>query len=87
MWRALFIVLLLAAAGGAYMYMFDRERLERMLDGSPVELPATTTEVYKWRDTGGNWHITDEPPEGNISFEVMSYRSDDNIMPLAPVDK
>ena len=84
MWRTLLVVLVLVIGVGAYLYAFERERLERVLDGSPLELPATTTEVYKWRDDQGSWHITDEPPPAGIRFETMSYRSDDNIMPLAP---
>jgi len=84
MWRTLLVVLVLVIGVGAYLYSFERERLERMLDGSPIELPATTTEVYKWRDDQGGWHITDEPPAAGIHFETMSYHSDDNIMPLAP---
>ena len=87
MWRALLFVFVVASAGGGYLYMFDRARLERMLDGTPIELPATHTEVYKWRDATGHWHITDAPPEGDIKFETMTYRSDDNIMPLAPVEE
>jgi len=87
MWRVLLFVFLLVAAGAGYLYVFDRERLERMVDGTPIELPATHTEVYKWRDATGHWHITDEPPEQGIQFETMTYRSDDNIMPLAPVEQ
>ena len=86
MWRVLLTIVVIGAAGGAYLYVFERERLARALDGSPIELPATTTEVYKWRDDRGHWHITDEPPEADIPFEVMKYRSDDNVLPLAPPD-
>ena len=85
--RVLAFILLLAAAGGGYLYLFERERLDRALDGTPLELPATHTEVYKWRDADGHWHITDDPPAGDIPFEAMTYRGDDNILPLAPLDE
>ena len=84
MWRALLFVSLLLAGIGAYMYVFERARLDRILDGTPLELPVTVTEVYKWRDQQGRWHITDQPPPTGVHFETMKYRSDDNIMPLVP---
>ena len=86
MWRVLLGIVLIVAAVGAYFYVFERERLARALEGTPIELPATTTEVYKWRDERGRWHITDDPPEENIPYETMKYRSDDNVLPLSPRD-
>lgn len=84
MWRVVLVLVILAVAVGAYFYMFERASLERVLDGTPLELPASTTEVYKWRDDRGRWHITDEPPAAGIAFEKMRYRSNDNILPVVP---
>lgn len=86
MWRAVLFILLIAAAGGGYFYIFKRAELARVLDGTPIELPATTTKVYKWRDASGHWHITDEPPEANVQFETKTYRSDDNVLPPEPLE-
>ncbi|MFT4583642.1 MAG: hypothetical protein ACI915_005345 [Gammaproteobacteria bacterium] len=84
MWRTFSIVVILIVAGAAVLYFFDRPRLETYLSGSPLELPVASTEVYKWRDAKGQWNITNTKPPANISFETMRYRSDENILPIAP---
>jgi hypothetical protein len=40
-----------------------------------------TTTVYKWRDESGKWQITDHPPPAGISFEILEYQSNTNVMP------
>ena len=55
--------------------LFERDRLERWLAGTPLAIAPTTTEVYKWRDAQGRWHITDELPAGDVSYETLHYRS------------
>ena len=54
------------------------------------ELPAAagitkkTTRVYKWRNTDGEWQITDHlPPEG-VEYERLDYREDVNVLPVPP---
>lgn len=45
----------------------------------PSEQKITT--VYKWRDTSGNWQITDQPPPTGTRFEILEYQSNTNVMP------
>ena len=84
MWRVVLFICLVIAGVGTYYYFFERESLARHLDGTPLELPAKTTEVYKWRDAQGKWHISDERPDESIESETLQYRSDDNILPSQP---
>ena len=44
-----------------------------------------TTTVYKWRDTSGNWQITDSPPPAGISFKTLEYQSNTNVMPAEAI--
>ena len=87
MWRVLLGVCLLVVVIAAYFYVFDRERLEYHLNGTPLTLSPITTEVYKWRDGSGNWHITGVPPETGTQYETLRYDSDQNILPLAPTSE
>ncbi|MFT4562812.1 MAG: hypothetical protein ACI9BW_002559 [Gammaproteobacteria bacterium] len=84
MWKMISVVLIFIAAVVAYLYFLDRPRLDTYLNGTPLELPVAATEVYKWRDSKGQWNITSTKPPTNISFETMRYRSDENILPPAP---
>jgi hypothetical protein len=86
MLRIVLFTSVLLGAAGAYCYVFERDALANFLDGTPLELPATTTEVYKWRDAKGVWHISDQRPVEDVKSETLRYRSDDNILPMAPIE-
>jgi len=61
--------------------------LEWYLKLDTLTLSPITTEVYKWRDGSGNWHITGVPPETGTQYETLRYDSDQNILPLAPTSE
>jgi hypothetical protein len=84
-WLILLVLIVTAlAAGGGYLYFFERELAERWLDTTPLQIAPTVTQVYKWRDRSGNWHITDEAPPAGVEYELLKYRSDENVLPLVP---
>lgn len=75
------LVVVLLAAGSAYLWFFDRERASRWLEKAPAVIGTSETTAYKWRDADGSWQITDRPPAGNIPYETITVRSDVNIVP------
>lgn len=42
---------------------------------------TTITKIYKWKDADGNWHFTNEAPEGVTNAEVQTIRSNNNVIP------
>lgn len=57
---------------------------------STVKDPLTAvdknaTKVYKWQDTFGEWHFSNQPPPPGIKGSVETYRSDVNITRAPPV--
>jgi hypothetical protein len=80
------IVLLIALSGaGAYLYL-NPEVWYPWVKGTPLEPAPTKTQLYKWRDEQGQWQITDRPPTGDVTYEILEYSSDANIVPSIPVE-
>lgn len=75
------LALLLIAGAAAYLWFFDRERANRLLENTPISPLPTETIAYKWRDSHGNWQITGAPPPEGIPYETVTVRSDVNIVP------
>jgi len=51
------------------------------------KLPGTDnseTSVYKWRDSSGEWHFSNQPPPAGVASSVKIYRSDINITQTPP---
>lgn len=80
--KLLIVILVIAVLVGGYLY-WQPELRRDWFTGTPLAPPAAT-QVYKWRDASGAWQITDAPPPAGIAYERLEYRSDTNIMPLAP---
>lgn len=57
---------------------------------SAIPLPATVHDdqrevtVYRWRDTEGNWHFSNEPPAEGIDYQVLEVNPDTNLIPGLP---
>ena len=79
--KVLLTLCAIAAAGAGYLYVFDPQLGRQLLDGTALEPAATVTTAFKWRDTKGNWQLTQEPPPEGTSYEVLEARSNDNIVP------
>ena len=59
-----------------------RQQLEDL--SSDTGITKKTARVYKWRNTAGEWQITDHlPPEG-IEYKRLDYREDVNVLPVPP---
>lgn len=54
----------------------------RMFDKTTSSDPnAGTTKVYKWRDSSGNWHLSDQPiPEAAGRDKLMHVDPDTNLI-------
>lgn len=78
------IIVLLGLVAG-YLY-YNPEQRREWFDGTPLAPAATVTYLYKWQDSTGAWHVTDEPPPHGTQYELLELHSDTNIMPLAPRD-
>jgi hypothetical protein len=79
-WKALAAVVLLGAAG-AWLY-HDPSLVEPYLRGTPLELPARTTRIYRWKDTDGTWVHSNSLPPAGVSYEIKEISSDTNIISL-----
>ena len=44
------------------------------------------SKVYKRKDAQGNWYYSNEPPKEGDEAEVMTFRSDTNVLPPLPED-
>ena len=81
------LLLLLILVGGLAAYAWFNPDFRKELDtlsDQVVEMPARTATVYKWQDSAGQWHITDTPPPAGTPHEIMTYRSDENVLPQPP---
>jgi hypothetical protein len=74
-------LLALLLAGGAFLYLNPEYRSQLAAYTSSIVTPVATSRVYKWRNTKGEWQLTDTlPPEG-VVFETLEHRSDENVLP------
>jgi hypothetical protein len=82
----LLIVVLLIAGLVLYLKPEYRDRIQAL--SSDVGLsritPKKTARLFKWRDIGGSWQITDQPPPDGIEYEKLEYREDVNVLPRPP---
>ena len=85
--KLLLALLVVSAAGGGYLYLFDPQLGRQLLIGTPLQLPASVVTAYKWRDAKGNWQLSGDPPPEGTAYEVLETRSDDNIVPALPLKK
>ena len=83
--KAILLILVLLAAAGAYLYM-NPEKWNKWVKGTPLAPAPSVTQMYKWRDTSGQWQISDRPPEAGVKYEVLKFRSDENIVPSLPLE-
>jgi len=82
----LLIVLVLVAGLVLYLRPEYRDRIQDLSSDTGLSriTPKKTARLFKWRDAGGNWQITDQlPPEG-VDYEKLEYREDVNVLPRPP---
>lgn len=82
--RLVWLLLTLLLLGGGYLFLNpDAARQFRSQLPAP-EFTLKTDRLYKWRNTAGEWQITDTPPPEGIGYERLDYRSDENVLPVPP---
>jgi len=59
-----------------------REQLQKL--SGEAGFTKKTARVYKWKNTAGDWQITDQPPPAGIEYERLDYREDVNVLPVPP---
>ncbi len=90
MFLSLLIVLLIVLVAGAFFLAPDDpdddspallqglSQIRSMTEGLGDE--KSTTTVYKWQDTDGEWHFSNTPPPQGIASQVQTYRADTNVI-------
>ncbi len=81
------VLILVVLLGAALVYYYFNPGLGQHLpDFVRNNLPITAeTTAYKWRDSDGNWQISEQPPAKAIPFETITVPHDTNVMPSQPV--
>jgi hypothetical protein len=79
----IWLLILAAILTGAALYIYLDPGLNRQVEQEVKNLlpDQQATSLYKWRDTRGQTHITDQPPPTGTSYEMVEYRHDVNILP------
>jgi hypothetical protein len=81
-WLKFAVVLsILAAAGIGSLYVVDPDLGRELLGDTPIAPAPSVTTAYKWRDSKGNWQLTDRPPPQGTPYETLEANSDANILP------
>ena len=81
--RFIWLLVFLLFAAGVYIYL-NPELKSQLLNQTSSLGKSSTVQAYKWRNTRGEWQITDTlPPEG-VTYELLEHRSDENILPVPP---
>lgn len=82
--RLLAAIFIVGALFGLYYLYQNPHAVEPLVKGTPLEGTTGVTSLYRWRDTDGTLHITDEPPGSGVPYETVTYRHDTNVLPLPP---
>jgi hypothetical protein len=78
------IVILLGAGGAAVYFQQNPEQLPDWAARSELGRDLQTTTVYKWQDSSGAWHISDQKPDNSVDYREEKYSRDANVLPLPP---
>lgn len=80
--RLLGLLIALLLLGAAYQYLFPDTA--RQLSNRLPEFATNSDRLYKWRNSAGEWQITDTPPPEGIDYQRLEYRGDENVLPVPP---
>jgi hypothetical protein len=81
--RFVWLLIFLLVAAGAYFYL-NPELKSQLLNQTSGLGKSSIVQAYKWRNERGEWQITDTPPPGDVAYELLEHRSDENILPVPP---
>ena len=79
----LFIVIAVAS-----FFIYQDEALQTKLMGKVHQIAPELNQstLYKWKNSKGEWQVTDKPPHKGIVFTTISSQDQINIMP-SPANK
>jgi hypothetical protein len=80
----IWVLLLAGVVGAAAYYYLHPDELPEWAGRTMLGRELQTTTVYKWQDAAGNWHVSDQPPGGDIPYRTEQYTRDSNVLPLPP---
>jgi len=80
--KLILILLSLAIAYTAFLYLNPelRHEVDSFLQSYGIKDASTT--IYKWHNNDGVLQYTQTPPPEGITYEQVEARSDVNVMPL-----
>jgi len=82
--RLLWLFIALLLLGGGYLYL-QPEAAKQLRNQLPTaDLTRTPDRLYKWRNTAGEWQVTDAPPPPGVDYQRLDYRGDENVLPVPP---
>lgn len=75
--------ILLSIIGTSALYIYLDEDLQSKLMGKVHQIAPELNKstLYKWKNTKGEWQITDKPPNKGITFTTITSQDQINIMP------
>ena len=83
--RVAWLIAILVGIGGAAIYLrLHPEALPEWAARTWAGRQLQTTQVYKWRDTAGAWHVSDSPPPPGVAYTTEQYGRETNVLPLPP---
>jgi hypothetical protein len=77
--RALLALILLAAAAWVWWRYFP-DTLPAVVGETVVRSPVANPPLYKWRDSKGQWQVTDKPPSDR-PYETVIVDPNQNVVP------
>ena len=81
-----FILLSIIATAALYIYQDEALQVKLMGKVHQVAPELNQSTLYKWKNSKGEWQITDKPPHKGIVFTTISSQDQINIMP-SPANK
>ena len=76
-----FILLSIILTASLYIYLDEalQDRLMGKVHQIAPELNQST--LYKWKNSKGEWQVTDKPPREGIRFTTITSQDQTNVMP------
>ena len=81
--RFLWLLIILLCIAGITVYLNPALK-SRLLNNAPELIAPEPVRAYKWRNTRGEWQITDHLPPKGVEYETLEHHRDENILPLPP---
>ena len=73
----------------AALYLYQDKALQNKFLGKvhQVAPELNNSTLYKWKNSKGEWQISDKPPRKGIAFTAITSQDQVNVMPSLPNKK